>query len=171
MSSIIDSLYDATSYKASSSSSANTTGGDRFQELGTEAFLKLMVAELQNQDPMNPTDNAQMLQQINQIREISSNDKLSTSLDAVLLGQNMATAAGLIGQTVTGTNSLGETTTGTVDRVVFEKGAAKLHVGTAIISVDDIIEMSNGTNKATTSNPTAKDTESSSENQGPDEES
>ena len=154
MSSILDSLYDATSYKASSSSSSNTSGTDRFQELGTEAFLKLMVAELQNQDPMNPTDNAQMLQQINQIREIASNDKLSTSLDAVLIGQNMATAAGLIGQTVTGTNSLGETATGKVDRIVFENGVAKLHVGTSIIDVDDIVEMSSGINKTTATTET-----------------
>lgn len=168
MSSIFDSLYDATSYKASSSSStSNSSGTDRFQELGTEAFLKLMVAELQNQDPMNPTDNAQMLQQINQIREIASNDKLSTSLDAVLIGQNMATAAGLIGQTVTGTNSLGETTTGTVDRIVFENGEAKLHVGTSIIAVDDITEMSNVAKSSTTNS----NTESSTENQNSDEES
>ncbi|MDR1960600.1 MAG: hypothetical protein LBQ54_16435 [Planctomycetaceae bacterium] len=143
MSSILDPLYDSTQYKVSSSvsSTANATGTDRFQDLGTESFLKLMVAELQNQDPMNPTDNAQMLQQINQIREISSNDKLSTSLDAVLLGQNMATAAGLLGQTVTGVDTLGEKVTGTVDHIVFENGTPKLYVGTSILEVGNVTQI------------------------------
>jgi len=142
MSSILD-AYDPTKYKAggTSSSGSNTTGTDRFQELGTESFLKLMVAELQNQDPLNPTDNAQMLQQINQIRSIASNDKLSTTLESVLMGQNMATAAGLMGQTVTGMDSLGETVTGKVDRVVFEDGTPKLYVGTSIIEIKNVTEV------------------------------
>ena len=35
-------------------------------------FLTLMITELQNQDPLNPMDNAQMLEQIGQIRQISA---------------------------------------------------------------------------------------------------
>ena len=41
---------------------------------------------------MNPTDTTDMLNQFNQIREIASNDKLTDTLEGVLLGQNMATA-------------------------------------------------------------------------------
>ena len=39
-------------------------------DLGT--FLRLMIAELQNQDPLNPLDNKDMLAQISQIREVGA---------------------------------------------------------------------------------------------------
>ena len=45
-----------------------------------------MITELQNQDPLNPMDNTQMLEQINQIRQIGATDKLTSTLDSVLLG-------------------------------------------------------------------------------------
>ena len=62
------------------------TGYDAYAELDTGDFLELIIAELQNQDPMNPTDTSDMLNQFNQIREIASNDKLTETLEGVLLG-------------------------------------------------------------------------------------
>ena len=91
-------------------------------------FINLMVTELQNQDPTEPMDNSEILNQMSQIREISSNDRLSETLDAVLLGQNMATASNLIGQTVNALSDAAEKIAGTVDRVSIEDGVAKLHV-------------------------------------------
>ena len=94
-----------------------TTGHDAFQEVDMDDFLRMMIAELQHQDPLNPMDNAQILQQISQIREIESNDKLTTTLEGILLGQNVATAAGMIGEWVA-TDLDGENpAAGRIDRV------------------------------------------------------
>ena len=131
--SAIDSLFAGTSTNTSIS-----TISDRFNELTMGDFIKMMVAELENQDPMNPMSNTEMLSQISQIRSITSNDQLSTSIEALTLGQALSTASGLIGKTVTGVNTLNETVTGEVDKVTIEDGEAKLFVGSSIIKVGNV---------------------------------
>ena len=117
------------------------SGGDRFQELDTQAFLKMMIAELQNQDPLNPMDNAKMLEQISQIRSITSNDALTNSVNSLRMGQSMATAAGLLGKTVIGLDVIGQEVVGVVDKVAFENGKPYLFVGQTIIELDNIYGM------------------------------
>ncbi len=121
----------------------NPTGKDAFQDVGIDKFLKLMIAELQNQDPLNPMDNAQMLQQIGQMRQIASSDKLTETLASVLLGQNVSTAGALIGKTIRGLDSKGEHVTGLVDGISIADGKPVLNVGTSAVdlkNVSDIVE-------------------------------
>ncbi|MEI8371923.1 MAG: flagellar hook capping FlgD N-terminal domain-containing protein [Planctomycetota bacterium] len=122
-----------------SSSSANT---DRMQSLGVQDFTKMLVAELTNQDPMEPMKNSDMLQQISQIRAISSSDQLSTTLQSVLLGQNVATAGNLIGRSVTGLDGNGARVTGTVNSVSIANGAATLNVGSSTLSLTNVTQIS-----------------------------
>jgi len=81
---------------ASASSSVNSAGSE-------DRFLKLLVAQLSNQDPMNPMDNAQMTSQMAQISTVSSIEKVNSSL-AGLAGQlaSMQTlqASSLVGRNV-----------------------------------------------------------------------
>ena len=124
-----------------SSASTNTTvsaASDRMNELTMSDFIKMMVAELENQDPMNPMSNTEMLQQISQIRSITSNDQLTSSIESLSLGQALSTASGLIGKTVTGVNSLGEEVEGKVDKVTIENGEAVIYVGNSNIKVGSI---------------------------------
>ncbi|HUT10831.1 MAG TPA: flagellar hook capping FlgD N-terminal domain-containing protein [Thermoguttaceae bacterium] len=114
-----------------------TAGSDAFKEVDLNDFLKLMITQLRNQDPLNPMENQELLQQITQIREIESNQRLTNTLQSVLLGQSLATASSLLGQTVRGLTVGQEQITGKVDRVSIEDGTAKLHVG------DDTIELRN----------------------------
>ena len=51
-----------------------------------DRFLKLLVAQMQNQDPMNPLDNAQVTSQMAQINTVSGIEKLNTTV-AGLNGQ------------------------------------------------------------------------------------
>lgn len=96
--------------------------------LDLDAFLKLMITELQNQDPLNPMDNTQMLEQINQIRQIGSTDKLTGTLEAVLLGQNIASASGLIGADVDAISDTNEKVSGRVNRVSIVDGKPQLEL-------------------------------------------
>jgi flagellar hook assembly protein FlgD len=100
-------------------------------ELKIDDFLDLMIAELQNQDPLNPLENDELLAQISQIREVGATDKLTETLDAVLLGQNVASATSLLGQEVTALTADGRTVTGTVDRVTIRDGQPELHIDAA----------------------------------------
>jgi len=129
--------------ESSSSKTTQSTTTNRYDSLDTEAFLKLMVAELQNQDPMQPMDSSQIIDQIASIRAIHSNDKLSNTLDATLLGQSLFTASGLIGRTVSGLNNDAERVTGTVDRVEVADGIATLYIGDDAITMENITEIKN----------------------------
>ena len=117
------------------------TGYDAYQEIGTEDFMKLIIAELQNQDPMNPTDTADMLNQFNQIREISSNDKLTDTLEGVLLGQNIATGSSLIGKLVEGMTAEGEKIIGQVDAVTVHDNEPNLLVSGSYITMNNILQI------------------------------
>src|SRR3989304_1085063 len=75
---------------------------DAFQELNLDTFIQLLVSEMQNQDPMNPMSNTEILQQISQIRAIESSTRLNSTLEAVMLGQNVATASTLLGRSISG---------------------------------------------------------------------
>jgi flagellar basal-body rod modification protein FlgD len=105
---------------ASSGSTGKSAGG--IEDLDLQSFFDLMIAELQNQDPLNPMDNQEMLAQIGQIREISSNDKLSETLDSVLLGQSISSATNLIGANVKGITDNGQKVNGAVQRVTISDG-------------------------------------------------
>src|SRR5262245_27537952 len=87
-----------------------------------------MIKELRNQDPLNPLDNKDMLAQISQIREVGATDKLTQTLDSVLLGQNIASATNLIGADITALSDDNENVHGMVSRVSIDKGSPKLHV-------------------------------------------
>jgi flagellar basal-body rod modification protein FlgD len=60
------------------------TSAQKKAEDPTDRFLKLLVTQMKNQDPLNPMDNAQVTSQMAQISTVSGIDKLNTTL------QNMA---------------------------------------------------------------------------------
>ena len=133
-----------------------TTGGTRLEgSLGNimdkDDFLQLLVAQMRNQDPMNPMDNSEILSQISQIREISASDRLTETLDAVLLGQNMTTASSLIGKQIRALSDATEEVEGTVQRVTVDIDEndptvrlLKVHVGEHTISLINIREVVEG---------------------------
>lgn len=114
----------------------------------TDEFLKLMIAELQNQDPLNPMDNSQLLEQISQIRDIGATELLTNTLSAVHTGQNLATASGLIGQEVVALSDSLEEVRGVVDRVTVQvdgsdetKRTLRVHVGGESVDLNNIREV------------------------------
>ena len=68
-----------------------------------DRFLKLLVTQMQNQDPLNPMDNAQVTTQLAQISTVSGVDKLNTSINqmsSLLLQSQTLQGAGLVGKDV-----------------------------------------------------------------------
>lgn len=118
-----------------------TTGTNAYDALDTSSFIKLLVSELQNQDPMNPMDNSKILDEVSQIKAISSNDKLSKMLEAVQLQQNVGTANNLLGKVVSGLTDDSKNITGTVDKVSIAEGDIKLHIGEQTVSLNNVSEI------------------------------
>jgi flagellar basal-body rod modification protein FlgD len=66
-------------------------------------FLKLLVTQLKNQDPLNPLDNAAVTTQISQINTVTGIERLNTTLETLLGSYNegqAVQAAALIGKNV-----------------------------------------------------------------------
>lgn len=132
------------------SPSAPTTR--RFEDLKSEDFFGLLIAELQNQDPLKPTDNQALLQQMSMIRQMEQSNTLNKSLEALAGEQRFGAVSGLIGQYVAGhlTDSAGQEVTvqGLVLGVTFNRdGSAvlQLHNGKQLPAnqVDEVTMVEN----------------------------
>ncbi len=119
----------------------NPNGNDALRDINLDDFLKLMITELQNQDPLNPMENTEILQQISQIREIESNYQLTETLHAVLLGQSVSTAGNLLGTTIKALTDGGKQIAGQVDRVSIAEGVVRVHVGQYSAKLENIAEV------------------------------
>lgn len=95
-------------YYQSLINSVNGTGGSSSSSTNAmsateDRFLKLLTTQLQNQDPLNPMDNAQLTSQIAQISTVTGIQTLNTTLQTLLAaaqdGQTTQ-AASLVGQAV-----------------------------------------------------------------------
>jgi flagellar basal-body rod modification protein FlgD len=117
------------------------SSNDALRGLDLDEFLKLMITELQNQDPLNPLENHQILQQISQIREIEATSQLRETLDAVLLGTNLANASSLLDKQVKALDDQGEIITGKVDRVSVADNKVRLHLGNQQVDLKNLSEI------------------------------
>lgn len=94
-------IYAALNGTSSSSSSSSKSSSSTSASDQQTQFLLLLTTQLQNQDPLNPMDNAQMTSQLAQISTVQGITQLNTSLQTVLdnINANQAVqAAGLIGK-------------------------------------------------------------------------
>ena len=114
------------------------------RDVEIEDFLKLMITELQNQDPLNPMDNDKILQQIGQMQSIQSSLDLRETLGSVLLGQNLSSAASMIGKVVQGLDDENNEVVGLVDRVSVEDGTPRLLSGENSIKLENVREIIGG---------------------------
>ena len=86
---------------AAAGAAAAITGGSGANT--EDRFLKLLVAQMQNQDPLNPMDNAQVTSQMAQIQTVSGIDKLNTTvqgLNAQFAQLQALSGASLVGHDV-----------------------------------------------------------------------
>jgi len=91
------------SLKGSAGASTQTSGsGSASADEGEDRFLKLLVAQMNNQDPLSPMDNAQVTSQLAQINTVKGIDKLNATVQKLLeqYQGGAADAASLVGRRV-----------------------------------------------------------------------
>jgi len=115
----------------SSSTDTSTSKTSAADDMGTR-FLTLLMTQLKNQDPLNPTDANQMTAQLSQISTVSGIEKLNASMDKLLASysetQNMQAAA-MIGKTVLAAgNTLELGADGAIAGINLEEAAARVTV-------------------------------------------
>lgn len=122
--------------------SGSTVASSTRRSLNQEDFLQIMISELTNQDPLEPMDNSQFLNQLTQMQTLEATTKLTEGIEALLLGQQISSAGSLIGQQVTGLLDNGGLVEGRVDRVVVANGQVQLGVGDSLVSLSAVRQIS-----------------------------
>ena len=108
--------------------STNKLKSSNKMALKTEDFIKMMITQLQQQDPMEPAKNEQLLAQMSQIGQLQSNTQLQESLKGMVLQNQIGSAGNLIGKQIKGLSPEGEAVQGLVNSVRIEDGAVKLEL-------------------------------------------
>ncbi|GAA2356628.1 flagellar hook capping FlgD N-terminal domain-containing protein [Dactylosporangium salmoneum] len=107
-------------------------------ELGKDAFLKLLVAQLKYQDPSHPMDNTEFLAQTAQFTTVEKLTDMATVEQNLLAAQLQLGASNLIGRTVTYTGKDGKEQTGVVTAAKFAGTTTTVRVGDADVALADI---------------------------------
>jgi flagellar basal-body rod modification protein FlgD len=127
---------------AASSTAAEPTNPN--SELGKNAFLKLMIAQLQAQNPLEPSNGTEYISELAQFSQLEQTTNLAQSSSQSAASQRVAQAVALIGHTVSYTDpSTGATHSGSVQSVEITTEGATLTVeGTPGIELAGVTEIS-----------------------------
>jgi flagellar basal-body rod modification protein FlgD len=117
------------------------TGTSSSDGLGRDDFMKLLLAQLQHQDPLKPMDDQAFIAQVAQFNALEQMEAVNKTLSALFDSQQLSEASGLIGKTIEATDKAGDDVTGVVTGVSIESGVAKLHVGNKVVELDKITKV------------------------------
>jgi flagellar basal-body rod modification protein FlgD len=119
---------------------ATTTATLPTDQLSRDTFLKLMVAQLRNQDPMNPQDSAEFLAQTAQFTSLEKLEAVASQSSQALAAQMAFGASSLAGRTVSYLAEDGVTETqGTVESVRFTAAGPMLTVGGVEVPIANVV--------------------------------
>jgi flagellar basal-body rod modification protein FlgD len=111
-------------------------------------YMKLLVAQLQNQNPLEPLDNQEMASQLAQFSQLQQLESMNSSFARVLTSVEREYASALIGKEVSfpvvADDGTAEAHSGTVEQVYHNNdGDILLAVGQYIVGLDDILSVKN----------------------------
>ncbi len=144
------SYVDALSSLGNTTASQSTTTKKSNDELGKDAFLQLLVAQLQNQDPLNPSEDTEFISQLSTFSTLEQMQNMNKSMES-------AQAASLIGKQVTWQQN-GQSYYGEVSGVRIEGGVPYVVIGdiakgnTTEVKLSDV-ELIEGSSSGGTTDP------------------
>lgn len=122
---------DASKSKGATKTTTTKSGNT----MDKDSFLQLLVAQMQYQDPLEPTSNTEYVSQYAQFSQVESLQSMSTNMD-------LQRASALVGNNVyvKSTNAAGETkyTYGKVDYVTYESGKAYMYINENRYALEDL---------------------------------
>jgi flagellar basal-body rod modification protein FlgD len=129
---------------AAPSSGTPSTPDNPLGALGKDDFLKLLVAQMQNQDPLNPTQSDQMAAELAQFSSLEQLQDINTALtgqatdtNTLIASIQTSAAMGTLGKTVVATGNQVVVPTGTDPKTVAVEATIGGAGGTASLTVTD----------------------------------
>ena len=109
--------------------------------LGKDDFLKLLLVQLENQDPLNPMDNTAMIAQLAQFTSLEQMQNLNTQLQTFRQEQALMSSMSLTGKMAKLTLSDGSVVEGMIDKVRVEGGKTILTIGETEYNMEDVVSI------------------------------
>ncbi|MDR3563801.1 MAG: flagellar hook capping FlgD N-terminal domain-containing protein [Negativicutes bacterium] len=103
------------------STTQTTTVNNAAASLGKDDFLKLLMTQMENQDPLKPTDDTQMVAQMAQFSSLEQMQNMNASVQTTQ-------AMGMIGKTISWADDSGNSVSGIVQSVQISNGATSLQM-------------------------------------------
>jgi flagellar basal-body rod modification protein FlgD len=131
----VSAVTNMTDYATTSSSSTSSvTDG-----LDKNAFMKILITQMQNQDPTQPMDDTQYVSELAQFSSLEQMTNVSDGITALSGMQSTTQALALVGKTVSLTvPGVTDPVTGKVDSIKFESGVPKLVIGGKEYDLSDV---------------------------------
>jgi flagellar basal-body rod modification protein FlgD len=121
-------------------SAVSTSAASSSQLVSEDTFLKLLVTQLQNQDPLNPQDSAQFVSQLASFSSLEQMSSMNTNMETVL----ETSVTSLIGKTATvldSSNSAGYTS-GTITGIQYYADGPAVKIGGTDYPFSDVQNIS-----------------------------
>jgi flagellar basal-body rod modification protein FlgD len=146
------------------SASTSSTNLASLNGVNADTFLQLLVSELQNQDPDNPTDPTQFLTQTAEFEEVEELNAVQTSVSSMVTAQQSSSATSMLGMQVSGSDASGKAVSGIVSGVQLTSSGPVLSVGNDTVPYSGItsVTLPGSTSSTTTSTTSTSTTGSTS---------
>jgi flagellar basal-body rod modification protein FlgD len=133
-------MIDAITSSAQTAGAAGSATASSTNGLDKDAFMKLLVAQLRYQDPMNPANGQEYLAQAAQFAQVERLEMIARSQAESIAYQQILLSSSLVGREIKATQG-DETVEGVVSGVKFDAGNPMLVVGDKQVSVGSVEEV------------------------------
>jgi len=130
-----------TAGSATGTTTGSSTAAKKNDMLDPQAFLQLLVAQLQYQDPSNPVDTSQFLNQTAMLSQVQTMNSMSDTLAALTATQQGQAATSLIGKQITYLDDAGASHTGVVDTATLQNSKATLLIGSTAVPLEKVVQV------------------------------
>jgi len=113
-------------------------------ELGKDAFLKILLAQIQNQDPLKPTDSTAMVAQLAQFSTLEQLQNLNTKLDQLVEGQLLGDFSSVIGKTIAYLGENDEPKVGLAESLLWRGRESLLRINGELVPLNRLLEIGGG---------------------------
>ncbi len=134
----VNSVTSASQVSANSTTKAAQTTANK---MDSDQFMQILLAQLTHQNPLEPMDNAEMMNQFSQLNSLQELRQIHTDMDNVSASNQVMYLASLIGKHIKANRPDGKVVEGVVDGVITEKDNPQVRIGTEEIPLDEVIEV------------------------------
>jgi len=110
--------------------------------LGQDDYLKLMISQIKNQDPLDPVKNKEFISQMAQMTQVHGISEMNSNIEQLTSFNQLSSAASLVGRNVEYNAEDADTTySGTVDQVTRNGGKTLFSINGTNVTADKIISV------------------------------